>query len=52
MSAHLTHPTPYPDVNVVLHALLSSVQTVLGNHFIGLYLYGSLATRLCWPPGV
>jgi hypothetical protein len=43
MPAHLTHPTPYPDVNVVLLMLLSSVQTILGNHFIGMYLYGSLA---------
>jgi hypothetical protein len=39
-----THPTPYPDVNVVLHVLLSSMQTVLGNHFIGLYVHGSLAS--------
>jgi hypothetical protein len=44
MSAHLTHPTPYPDVNAVLHVLLSDVQTVLGNHFIGMYLSGSPAS--------
>ena len=44
MSAHVTHPTPYPDVNAVLHMLLSSVQTILGDHFIGMYLYGSLAS--------
>ena len=44
MSAHVTHPTPYPDVNAVLHVLLSGVQTILGNHFIGMYLYGSLAS--------
>jgi len=31
MSAHVTHPTPYPDVNAVLHVLLSGVQTVLGD---------------------
>ncbi len=43
MSAHVTHPTPYPDVNALLHELLSSVQTILGNHFVGMYLYGSLA---------
>jgi len=36
--------TPYPEVNVVLHELLASVQSILGNHFIGMYLYGSLAT--------
>lgn len=40
----VTHPTPYPDVNAVLHMLLSSVQTILGDHFIGMYLYGSLAS--------
>jgi len=39
-----THPTPYPDVNAVLHLLLSSVQAVLGNRFVGLYLHGSLAS--------
>jgi len=44
MPAHVTHPTPYPDVNAVLDALLSGVQTVLGDHFIGMYLYGSLAS--------
>jgi len=44
MSAHVTHPTPYPDVNAVLHVLLSGVQTILGNHFIGMYLSGSLAS--------
>jgi hypothetical protein len=50
MSAHLTHPTPYPDVNTVLHVLLSDVQTVLGNHFIGMYLSGSLASGDFAPP--
>ena len=44
MPAHVTHLTPYPDVNAVLHVLLSDVQTVLGNHFIGMYLSGSLAS--------
>jgi hypothetical protein len=39
-----THPTPYPDINAVLHVLLSDVQTVLGNQFVGMYLYGSLAS--------
>lgn len=38
-----THPTPYADVNTVLSELLSGVQTILGSHFIGLYLFGSLA---------
>ena len=44
MSAHVTHPTPYPDVNAVLQVLLSDVQAIIGNHFVGMYLYGSLAT--------
>lgn len=44
MSDRLTPPTPYPDVNAVLNALLSDVQTILGDHFVGLYLYGSLAS--------
>lgn len=44
MSAQATHPTSYPDINAVLHVLLSSVQAILGNHFIGMYLYGSLAS--------
>jgi hypothetical protein len=43
MSTHATHPTPYPDVNALLHVLLSDVQTILGNRFVGMYLYGSLA---------
>jgi hypothetical protein len=38
-----THPTPYPDVNAVLHALLAGVRDILGPHFVGMYLYGSLA---------
>ncbi|MEK7327663.1 MAG: aminoglycoside adenylyltransferase domain-containing protein [Chloroflexota bacterium] len=40
----LTHPTLYSDVNAVLSALLSDAQTILGERFIGLYLYGSLAS--------
>ena len=44
LSNHVTHPTPYPDINVVLHVLLSGVQTILGNHFIGMYVHGSLAS--------
>ncbi len=40
----LSQPTPDPDVNDILHVLLLSVQTILGNHFIGMYLYGSLAS--------
>ena len=44
MSAHVTPPTPYPEVNELLHVLLSGVQTILGNHFIGMYLSGSLTS--------
>ena len=39
-----THPTPYTEVNLVLQDLLPSVQSILGHHFLGMYLYGSLAT--------
>src|SRR5206468_11494781 len=35
-------PTPYPKVNAMLKELLPSVQTILGEHFIGMYLDGSL----------
>ena len=37
------HPTPYSDVNELLSVLLSEVKEALGNHFIGMYLDGSLA---------
>jgi hypothetical protein len=42
---HRTHsqPTPYADVNALLHELLAQVQTILGSHFVGMYLSGSLA---------
>lgn len=36
-------PTPYPDVNTLLHALLDGVRAALGPRFIGMYLYGSLS---------
>jgi predicted nucleotidyltransferase len=36
-------PTPYPEVNQALGVFLSEVQAALGERFIGLYLYGSLA---------
>lgn len=44
MSSPIGTPTRYPDVNDVLQQLLSGAQAVLGDHFIGLYLYGSLAS--------
>jgi len=36
--------TSYRDVNITLRTLLAGVQAVLGGHFVGLYLYGSLAS--------
>lgn len=39
-----TNPTPYLEVNEVLHLLLSNVKRILGNQFIGVYLYGSLSS--------
>ena len=44
MQAPLTEPTPYPEVNDVLIRLLTEARAVLGQEFVGLYLYGSLAT--------
>lgn len=47
MMRHLlrqTRPTPYPDVNDVLDLLLSNVKRILGDQFIGMYLYGSLSS--------
>ncbi|MDP9312773.1 MAG: DUF4111 domain-containing protein [Chloroflexota bacterium] len=38
-------PTRYPDINALLHELLSQVQTILGNHFVGMYLDGSLTSH-------
>ena len=37
-------PTPYPDVNIVLQEFAAGIQSILGDQFIGLYLYGSLAS--------
>lgn len=39
----MTGPTVDAEVNAALHELLTGVQTVLGTHFVGLYLTGSLA---------
>lgn len=36
-------PTPYAEVNEVLRDLQVQVQTILGSHFVGMYLSGSLA---------
>lgn len=40
----VSHPTLDPDINALLRVLLSDAQTVLGNHFVGMYVHGSLAT--------
>ena len=37
-------PTPYPEVNALLLELFESIQPILGGHFIGMYLDGSLAS--------
>jgi hypothetical protein len=37
------HPTPYADVNSVLHYFAARIQTILESQFLGMYLYGSLA---------
>ncbi len=39
----MINPTPYADINALLRELLAGVQTILGNHLIGIYLEGSLA---------
>jgi hypothetical protein len=36
-------PSPYPDVNAVLHELMAGIQAILGAHFLAMYLDGSLA---------
>jgi hypothetical protein len=36
--------TPYPDVNEILNLLRSNVQEILGDQFVGMYLYGSLSS--------
>src|SRR5687768_7159341 len=43
MPASSLHGTPYSEVNALLHALLSDARKVLGERFVGMYLYGSLA---------
>ncbi len=37
------NPTPNPEVNALLLDLLSRAKSILGNHFVGMYLSGSLA---------
>lgn len=40
----LMEPTPYAAVNEMLGRLLTAVSDILGDQFVGLYLYGSLVT--------
>jgi predicted nucleotidyltransferase len=41
----MTHaPTRYPDVNAVLDLLLRESRAILGERFVGMYLYGSLSS--------
>ena len=40
----MINPTLYPEVNSLLQALLTGVQTILGSKFTGMYLDGSLAS--------
>src|SRR5260221_3312928 len=39
----LNDPTPDPDLNAVLHELVTGVQAVLGDNFVAAYLQGSFA---------
>src|SRR5512145_2175514 len=39
-----TKPTFYPDVNEALKSLLSGANEILGEQFVGMYLYGSLSS--------
>lgn len=43
MSEVSAGPTPNAEVNAVLARLLAAVRSALGEQFVGLYLYGSLA---------
>jgi predicted nucleotidyltransferase len=38
-----TYPTPFSDLNAVLHELVASAQAVLGENFLAAYLQGSFA---------
>ena len=39
-----TQPSIFPDVNEVLSLLLTNVKEILGDQFVGMYLYGSLSS--------
>lgn len=38
------NPTPYPEINELLAALLLEAQAVLGERLVGMYVHGSLAS--------
>ena len=38
-----SYPTPYADVNLVVHEFQTNIQAILRGHFRGMYLFGSLA---------
>src|SRR5688572_27167031 len=40
----MNHPTPHPEVNTILQELIERVRNILGSHFIGMYLDGSLTS--------
>jgi predicted nucleotidyltransferase len=44
MTVMIRNTTLYPEVNDLLQELLESVRAILGSHFIGMYLDGSLAS--------
>jgi hypothetical protein len=46
----LPSPTPYAEVNAVLHHLHQPIQRILGAQFVGMSLYGSLALGDFDPP--
>ncbi len=41
---HPQFPTIYPEVKVILDAVLKDTSAILGKNFFGMYLYGSLAS--------
>jgi predicted nucleotidyltransferase len=38
------NPTPHHDINIVINYFLNHIKEILGPNFVGMYLYGSLAT--------
>ena len=44
MKTRSNFPTPYSDVNQVLNDLRQAVKVILGDQFVGMYLYGSLSS--------